>query len=163
MKRTLIAAALALSPVLALPGPQAFAQSAGGCAATETMRGGKNNYIAGAPRAENLGAGFVVTGTVREAGSCAPLAHVRVQVWTATERGGEREPTNRGSVVTDAEGKFRLETSPIVPQFGQAHIHVAYDDPGFEPVFLRPVLKSRNDTSITVDINLSRSTDAPKS
>lgn len=163
MKRTLIAAALALSPVLVFPGPQALAQDAAGCAATETMRGGKNNYVANAPRVENLGTGFVVTGTVREAGTCAPLPHVRVQIWTATERGGEREPSNRGSVVTDAEGKFRLETSPVVPQFGQAHIHVAFDDPGFEPLFLRPVLKSRNDTGITVDFNLARGADAPKS
>ncbi|MCX8996650.1 twin-arginine translocation pathway signal [Rhizobiaceae bacterium BDR2-2] len=164
MKRTLIAAALAFSPVLALPGPPAFAQNASGCAATETMRGGRNNYIANAPAVENLGTGFVVSGTVREAGTCAPLANVRVQIWTATERGGEREPTNRGSVMTDAQGNFRLETSPIVPQFGQAHIHVAFDDPGYETLFLRPVLQSRNDTSIVVDFNLAPTGgDAPKS
>ena len=132
----------------------ASAQTAG-CAATETMRGGKNNFVAGAPLVDNLGQGFVVSGTVRKAGSCEGLGNVRVQIWASTERGGEGEASNRGSVMTAADGTFRLETSPIVPNFGQAHIHMSYDDGAFEPVFLRPLLKSREDTGITVDFNLA--------
>jgi protocatechuate 3,4-dioxygenase beta subunit len=135
----------------------AAAQATGeaGCAATETMRGGRNNYVPNAPLVENLGEGFVVSGTVRKAGTCEGLGNVRVQIWTATERGGEGEASNRGSVMTNADGTFRLETSPVVPNFGQAHIHMAYDDPQFGTVFLRPLLGSRNDTSITVDFNLA--------
>lgn len=131
----------------------ATAQSS--CEATETMNGGRNNYVPNAPLVSDLGKGFLVSGVVRKAGTCEPLANTRVQIWTATERGGEREPSNRGSVMTDAEGRFRLETSPVVPQFGQAHIHVAYEDPGYGTLFLRPVLNSRNDTSITVDFTLA--------
>ena len=140
----------------------AAAQTSGGagCAATETMRGGRNNFVPNAPLVDNLGRGFVVSGTVRRAGTCEGLGNVRVQIWTATERGGEGEASNRGSVMTKADGTFRLETSPVVPNFGQAHIHMSYDDPGFETVFLRPLLGSRNDTSIKVDFNLAPSADA---
>ena len=115
---------------------------------TKSMPGGSNNYIAKAPLVENLGKGFLVSGTVRRAGSGDPLANVRVQIWASTERGGEREPSNRGSVVTDATGAFRLEMSQILPNFGQPHAHLAYDDGAFETVFLRPLLASKSDTSV---------------
>lgn len=124
-------------------------------AATETMRGGANNYMPGAPLVENLGTGFVASGIVRKAGSGEPLRNLRIQIWAATERGGEREPSNRGSVMTDANGRYRLDISPIVPQFGQPHIHIAYDDPGFATLFLRPVLNSRHDKSMVTDFVLA--------
>ncbi len=117
-------------------------------AATKSMPGGSNNYIAKAPMVENLGRGFLVSGTVRRAGSGEPLANVRIQIWASTERGGEREPTNRGSVLTDASGAFRLEMSQILPNFGQPHAHLAYDDKAFETVFLRPLLASKSSTSV---------------
>lgn len=143
----------------ALPVSTGAAQDAGAsaCAVTETMRGGRNLYVPNAPLVRDLGQGFVVSGIVRQAGTCAPLPNVRVQIWASTERGGEGEPSNRGSVMTAADGSFRLETSPIVPNFGQAHIHVAYDDPGYGTVFLRPLLGSSGDTAIRVDMNLAPS------
>lgn len=127
----------------------------GALAATATMPGGANNYIPNAPRVDNLGTGFVASGIVRRAGNGEPLRNLRIQIWAATERGGEREPSNRGSVITDADGRYRLEISPIVPQFGQPHIHIAYDDPGFATLFLRPVLNSRHDRSMAVDFVLA--------
>jgi|GEM_PF-148272 len=136
---------------------EALAQTAGGYSPTQTMRGGANNYEPNAPLVANLGTGFVVSGVVRKAGTGEPVRNARVQIWTATERGGEREPSNRGSVMTDAQGRYRLETSPVVPQFGQPHIHIAYDDPGFATLFLRPVLNSRHDKSIAVDFVLAPS------
>ncbi|MCC5611107.1 hypothetical protein LC612_31230 [Nostoc sp. CHAB 5834] len=123
--------------------------------ATETMRGGSNNYVANAPIVRNLGTGFVASGLVRRAGDGAPLPNVRVQIWAATERGGEREPSNRGSVMTGPDGRYRLDISPIVPQFGQPHIHIAYDDADYATLFLRPVLNSRHDAGITADFVLA--------
>jgi hypothetical protein len=135
----------------------AIAQSsaAGSFAPTATMPGGANNYIANAPLVQNLGTGFDVSGVVRRAGSGAPLPNLRIQIWAATERGGERVPSNRGSVMTEPDGTYRLAISPIVPQFGQPHIHIAYDDPGFATLFLRPVLNSRHDKTMTVDFVLA--------
>lgn len=128
---------------------------AAGLPPTQTMRGGANNYRPGAPLVEKLGSGFWVTGTVRRAGDGAPLGNVRIQIWAATTLGGEREPRNHGSVLTGADGSFRLETEQIVPNFGQPHAHLAYDDGAFQTVFLRPVMPSASDTSVSADFVLA--------
>jgi hypothetical protein len=159
--RSLIAKIAALMVAFPLA---SSAWAAGACPATESMRGGANNYRPNAPVVENLGTGWTVTGTVREAGTCTPIKGVRVQVWSATERGGEREPSNRGSVITDANGVYTMEISEVRPQFGQPHIHIAHDDPGYETLFLRPVLGAGDDQGMTVDFVLSPTTgNAPQS
>jgi len=122
---------------------------------TPSMRGGSNNYLPGAPLVERLGSGFWVSGTVRRAGDGAPLKGARIQIWAATTLGGEREPRNRGSVLTAADGSFRLEMEQIVPNFGQPHAHLAYDDGAYETVFLRPVMPSASDTSVSADFVLA--------
>ena len=124
-------------------------------APTPSMRGGSNNYRPNAPMVERLGSGFWVTGTVRQAGDGAPLKGVRIQIWAATTLGGEREPRNHGSVLTAADGSFRLEMEQIVPNFGQPHAHLAYDDGAYETVFLRPVMPSASDTSVSADFVLA--------
>ncbi len=132
---------------------------ADGLAPTRTMRGGANNYLPGAPIVERIGGGgFWMTGTVRRAGDGAPIEGARIQIWAHTTEGHEREPHSHGATLTDAEGAFRLEMPQIVPAFGQPHGHLAYDgdfgDGGFETVFLRPVMPSARDTSLTADFVL---------
>ena len=145
-RRTLIAAGAA---ALALP---ARAQ---GLAPTPSMRGGSNNYRPGAPIVERIGGGgFWMTGTVRRAGDGAPIAGARIQIWAHTTEGHERDPQSHGATLSDAEGNFRLEMPQIVPAFGQAHGHLAYDDPEFETVFLRPVMASARDTTLHADFVL---------
>ena len=124
-------------------------------APTQTMRGGSNNYRPNAPLVENLGRGFLMSGRVLRAGTGEPLQGIRIQIWAATTRGGEREPSNHGSVLTAADGTFRLEMEQIVPNFGQPHGHLAYDDPEFKTVFLRPVMSSRKNTSLQADFVLA--------
>lgn len=128
---------------------------AAGLPATRSMRGGANNYMPNAPIVDRLGSGFWVSGTVRRAGDGAPVGGARIQIWAATALGGEREPRNRGSVLTAADGSFRLEMEQIVPNFGQPHAHLAYDDQAFETVFLRPVMASASDTSVSADFVLA--------
>ena len=122
---------------------------------TATMRGGSNNYSPGAPLVDNLGTGFLMSGLVRSAATGEPLEGVRIQIWAATPRGGEREPSNHGSVLTRADGTYELEMAQIVPNFGQPHGHLAYDDGAFETVFLRPVMPSASDTSLRADFVLA--------
>ena len=124
-------------------------------APTETMRGGANNYRPNAPLVDRLGSGFWVTGNVRRASDGAPLEGVRIQIWAATLLGGEREPRNHGSVLTAADGSYRLEMEQIVPNFGQPHAHLAYDDGAYRTVFLRPVMPSVSDTSVSADFVLA--------
>ena len=123
---------------------------------TQTMRGGSNNYSPNAPLVDALGSGFLMSGLVRDAQTGAPLENVRIQIWAATTLGGEREPRNHGSVLTRADGTYSLEMPQIVPNFGQPHAHLAYDDADFETVFLRPVMPSASDTSLQADFNLQR-------
>ncbi|MDV7143473.1 twin-arginine translocation pathway signal [Tropicimonas sp. TH_r6] len=120
-----------------------------GLAPTPTMRGGANNYRPGAPIVERIGGGgFWMSGTVRRAGDGAPLAGQRIQIWAHTTEGHERDQRSHGATLTDANGVFRLEMPQIVPAFGQAHGHLAYDSDAFETVFLRPVMRSSKDSAL---------------
>jgi hypothetical protein len=123
------------------------------CKPTRSNPGGTNNYIPDAPAAESLGRGFVITGLVRSARGCEPLEDIRIQVWLATETGGEQD--NRASVRTDADGRYRIETDPTVPQFGEPNIHVGYDDGEYEEVFIRRVV-DLDDKRAVVDLTLAR-------
>lgn len=117
--------------------------------ATRSMRGGSNNYLAGAEIVERIGAGgFWMTGSVRRAGDGMPLQGQRIQIWAHTTEGHERDPHSHGATLTDANGQFRLEMPQIVPAFGQAHGHLAYDSADFKTVFLRPVMSSSKDTTL---------------
>lgn len=128
---------------------------AAGLAPTSTMRGGSNNYHPGAPIVERIGGGgFWMTGTVRRAGDGAPLQGQRIQVWAHTTEGHERDKSSHGATLTDANGEFRLEMPQIVPAFGQAHGHLAYDSENFETVFLRPLMASSSDTTLSADFVL---------
>ncbi|MBO9397004.1 twin-arginine translocation signal domain-containing protein [Shimia sp. R9_2] len=127
---------------------------AAGLRPTQTMRGGSNNYRPNAPLVDRLGSGFIVSGTVLRAGNGAPVANTRIQIWAATTLGGEREPRNHGSVLTRADGSYSLEMEQIVPNFGEPHAHLAYDDSAYKTLFLRPVMPSAQDTSLTVDFVL---------
>lgn len=144
-RRSLIASAAAAGAGLIVPA------HASGLAPTRSMRGGSNNYLPNAPVVERIGGGgFWMSGTVRRAGDGAPLEGKRIQIWAHTTEGHERDPHSHGSTLTDANGEFRLEMPQIVPAFGQAHGHLAYDDDDeFETVFLRPVMASSKDTSLS--------------
>ncbi len=153
-----LAGAAAIGGALAAPFllRPAWAQ---GLAPTRTMRGGANNYRPGAPLVERIGnGGFWTSGTVRRAGDGMPLPRVRIQVWAHTTEGHERDERSHGAILTDANGVYRIEMPQIVPAFGQAHGHLAYDAEhdgnGFETVFLRPLLRSARDTSLTADFVL---------
>jgi hypothetical protein len=132
-----------------------------GLAATPTMRGGANNYLPGATIVPRIGGGgFWLTGTVRRAGDGAPLPGIRIQMWAHTTEGHERDPHSHGATLTDANGVFRMDMPQIVPAFGQAHAHLAYDPEhdgnGFETVFLRPLLRSARDKSLSADFVLQK-------
>jgi len=139
---------------LAIAGTTAAASgvvtSMGSVSPTRSMRGGSNNYRPGADIVERIGGGgFWMTGTVRRAGDGAPLEGQRIQIWAHTTEGHERDAHSHGATLTDANGEFRLEMPQIVPAFGQAHGHLAYDSDDFETVFLRPVMASSKDTTLS--------------
>jgi len=135
------------------PDPGDGARAEVRCKATSSNPGGTNNYIPDAPELDSLGSGFVITGLVRSADGCRPLKGVRVQVWLATQTGGEQD--NRASVHTGSDGRYRIETAPTVPQFGEPNIHVGYDDDAYGEVFIRRVV-DLDDERAVVNLTLSR-------
>ena len=121
-----------------------------GLAPTPTMRGGANNYLPGAPIVSRIGrGGFWMSGTVRRAGDGAPLPGIRIQIWAHTVEGREEDRHSHGATLTGPDGTFRLEMPQIIPVFGQPHGHLAYEGEGFKSVFLRPVMASAKDTSLS--------------
>lgn len=146
-RRTLLASGSAA--LFAVPSGLPVPARAKGLDPTPSMRGGSNNYRPGAPIVERIGGGgFWMSGTVRRAGDGAPLARQRIQIWAHTTEGHERDWHSHGATLTDANGLFRLEMPQIVPAFGQAHGHLAYDSGDFQTVFLRPVMGRSKDTSL---------------
>ncbi|MGI9372589.1 MAG: twin-arginine translocation pathway signal [Hyphomicrobiales bacterium] len=124
-------------------------------APTSSMRGGSNNYQPGAPIVKRIGGGgFIMSGSVRRAGDGAPLAGQRIQIWAHTTEGYESDARSHGATLTDENGVFRMDMPQIVPAFGQAHGHLAYDSGDFETVFLRPVMASSKDTSLEANFIL---------
>ena len=122
---------------------------------TPSMRGGSNNYQPGAAIVGRIGGGgFWMSGRVRRAGDGAPIPGQRIQIWAHTTEGRERDPHSHGATLTDANGVFRLEMPQIVPTFGQPHGHLAYDGGEFETVFLRPVMRRAEETSLRADFVL---------
>lgn len=119
-------------------------------APTRSMRGGSNNYLPDAPIVDRIGGGgFWMSGTVRRAGDGAPLAGQRIQIWAHTTEGHERDQRSHGATLTDENGEFKLEMPQIVPAFGQAHGHLAYDSEEYKTVFLRPVMSSSKDKNLS--------------
>ena len=160
-RRTLLRAIALGAALTASPSILLAPARAQGLAPTPTMRGGDTNYLPGAPIVARIcGGGFWLTGTVRRAGDGAPIPRARIQVWAHTTEGHERDAHSHGATLSDANGVFRIEMPQIVPAFGQAHGHVAYDSAhdtnGFETVFLRPIMRSARDTTLTADFVLRR-------
>lgn len=148
-KRLLSRRSLLVTSAAAMTSGMVVPARANGLAPTRTMRGGSNNYRPGAPIVERIGGGgFWMTGTVRRAGDGAPLAGQRIQIWAHTTEGHERDARSHGATLTNAQGEFRLEMPQIVPAFGQAHGHLAYDSGDFKTVFLRPLMDSPRDTTL---------------
>lgn len=156
-RRGLLAAGAAFSASALTEGAPAIIQPARaqGLAPTASMRGGANNYRPGAPIVQRIGkGGFLMSGMVRRAGDGGPLPGIRIQIWAHTTEGYETDPHSHGATLTDANGVFRLEMPQIIPAFGQAHGHLAYDDKAFKTVFLRPVMQSSSDKSLKVEFVL---------
>jgi len=155
-RRFLAAGAASLSTAMLSGAPALLSPArAAQLSPTPTMRGGANNYRPGAPIVERIGAGgFTMTGTVHRAGDGAPLPGRRIQIWAHTTEGHERDERSHGATLTNSDGVFQMDMPQIVPAFGQAHGHLAYDaehdDGGFETVFLRPIMASSSDTSLHV-------------
>lgn len=88
-------------------------------------------YKPGAPIRSIVGTGYVLKGTVRSAKDCAPVPRAVIECWLAGQ-GGEYDDAHRATVVADASGSYRFESSAPKPYFGRPpHIHIRVSAVGF--------------------------------
>jgi hypothetical protein len=117
-------------PTTSVPAPEPAAAPGGG----SSCRAGYDepdtlspSYRPGAPVRAVVGTGHVLTGTVRSARDCAPIAGARVELWP--EIAGKGHPDDqRATVLTGPDGRYRFQSDP--PE----HIHMLVSATGFEPV-----------------------------
>jgi len=112
-------------PAAPAPAPAAAGSSCGaGDGEPDTL---SPTYRPGAPVRAVVGDGHVLTGTVRSARDCAPIAGARVELWP--EIAGKGHPDDqRATVLTGPDGRYRFQSDP--PE----HIHMLVSATGFEPV-----------------------------
>lgn len=89
-------------------------------------------YRPNAPVRDVIGKGYVLSGTVRSSADCSPIPRARIQFWQ-TGPSGNYEDAYRATVIADAKGHYRLQTTPP-PGYAQRppHIHILVDIKGFE-------------------------------
>ena len=133
------AAALALSAAAA--GGISAAPTAPGC--PPTLDDGAGPFGRGAPpRRSKIGTGHVLTGTVLSSVDCSPIRAARVHLWQANRR-YEYLRSGSATVVTDRNGRFRLEGPPPVSVDGRpAHIHIRVVAAEHELLFTRYVRRA---------------------
>lgn len=91
-------------------------------------------YTPNAPERAGTGRGLMVSGTIRTAAGCGPLAGARLEWWSANPR-GEYDDAHRGSQRADAEGRYRYETDLPGRYPGRPpHLHVRVTAPGHSPL-----------------------------
>ena len=106
------------------------------------------------PRVDSLGDGFIITGKVRAARGCAPLEGVRVQVWLATETGGEQD--NRATRAHERRRPLPHRDGADDPAVRRAqHPRRLRRRRVSEPVFIRRVVDLDDDRAV-VDLTLAR-------
>jgi protocatechuate 3,4-dioxygenase beta subunit len=89
-------------------------------------------YVADAPLRDSVGEGYVLEGTVRAAGSCAPVAGVAVEFWLAGPN-GEYGDDYRATVAVGEDGRYRFESHAPPPYAGRpAHIHIRVEAAGYQ-------------------------------
>lgn len=88
-------------------------------------------YEPGAPLRAKVGSGYVLTGTVRSAKTCRPIAHAKLELWLANPRGAY-DDAHRATLRASRAGRYRFESNRPVPYAGRPpHIHIRVSARGF--------------------------------
>ncbi len=90
-------------------------------------------YKPNAPVRSSVGTGFVLSGIVRSGIDCAPIRGARVELWLRGPN-GRYDDAHRGTVVTDAGGRYRFQSNFPGGDGIQPHIHIRVAVPGFRPL-----------------------------
>ncbi len=143
-------ATLALAAVF----PAASVAQQLGCAPTRPDVEGPF-YKPNAPDRASTGSGFVVSGTIRSATGCGPLAGARIEWWSVNSR-GTYDDAHRAAQRADDDGRFRYETDFPMPYFGRPpHLHVRITAPGHR-MLITQLYPTPGQTRLNLDFVLVR-------
>ncbi len=110
--------------------------SAGSLAAECTATEGEHldaSYKPEAPMRSSVGAGYVLTGSVRASGDCQPIPGATIELWLAGPDGYSDHYS--GTVVADKSGHYRFQSPFPSPSTGRPpHIHMRIAADGFLPI-----------------------------
>jgi len=88
-------------------------------------------YTPGAPIRDKVGEGYVLSGVVRSAANCSPIAGAQIDVWMAGPD-GEYKDDFRAILFSQEDGSYRFESHAPPPYSGRPpHIHLLVNAPGF--------------------------------
>ncbi len=88
-------------------------------------------YEPGAPVRAKVGSGYVLTGTVRSAKTCRPIARAKLELWLVNPR-GVYDDAHRATLRASQAGRYRFESNRPVPYAGRPpHIHIRVSARGF--------------------------------
>lgn len=89
-------------------------------------------YRPGAPERNMVGKGYLLSGFVKSAADCRPLAGARIEIWLNGPDGRYGDDW-RATVYSDAKGRYRFESHRPVPYGSRPpHIHMIVNAVGFK-------------------------------
>ena len=91
---------------------------------------GDPSYTPNAPVRSHVGTGFVLTGVVRSGINCSVIRGARVEFWLRRPD-GQYDDVHRGTVLTDGNGRYRVESNFPGGDGFQPHIHLRVAVPGY--------------------------------
>ncbi len=89
-------------------------------------------YKPDAPVRSSVGKGYLLSGSVKSAKDCSPVAGARIELWLAGPD-GDYGDNYRATIASDAAGVYRFECHVPPPYYGRPpHIHIKVSAGGYE-------------------------------
>jgi len=89
-------------------------------------------YLPDAVTRNEVGAGYLMMGTVKSAADCKPVANARIEVWMAGPQGHYGDDW-RATLFSDGNGRYYFR-SHAPPNYGtgRPHIHIKVSSDGYK-------------------------------
>jgi len=89
-------------------------------------------YVPGAPVRAKVGEGYVLSGMVKSAADCSPIAGARLEFWLVNPKGAY-DDDHRATMYSDKNGAYRFESNfPPSYLWRPSHIHLKVTAPGHQ-------------------------------
>ena len=89
-------------------------------------------YKPEAPVRSRVGKGYILMGRVLSSAHCAPIPHVRIELWLAGPE-GTYDDDHRATILTDDTGEYKFESNFPPGYYGRPpHIHLRISAEGFK-------------------------------